>query len=218
MKKAALRLVRQFPIGSSGRLSSGKALSIHGSARLTVSAPLKGNTGDVYQHKASQSGHLIRRSFSTASRDFGSKSNSEFHFESSLDNLFDPSAPCMIFGEEKPIPKPPTKLLKCGIPENMLRYKTTHFEKTIKAPYVHTCEHRIYVLVDLDLLPLDEVGHEILKQVAGHNRYDLRKKELRLQCNHFPSRIENKRYVVDTLDKLILACQRVAKDVSKVEG
>mmetsp|Transcript_7164 Transcript_7164/g.9304 ORF Transcript_7164/g.9304 Transcript_7164/m.9304 type:complete len:221 (-) Transcript_7164:194-856(-) len=144
--------------------------------------------------------------------------SNQFHWNSEMDDLFDPSAPCLVYGSATRIPRPPSKVMECGVEEDDLRYKTTNYEKLLKPPYIHPNEHKVVLHVTLEDLTLDEIGHEILKQAVGHNRYDLRKKELRLQCNHFASRIENKRYLVQTLDKLILSCQRLAKDLPKSDA
>lgn len=160
--------------------------------------------------------------FSTSDASKGAESTlkqtpKQFTWKSDFDEFLDKNAPCQVFGTS---PRADLfdgrKALECGILEDDLRYRTTCYSKGIRPPYIHINEHRVAMHVSLTTLPLDQLGHQILRQVVGERRYDLRKKELVLQCNHFASRIENKRYLVQTLDKLILSCQRLALDAPLV--
>ena len=137
-------------------------------------------------------------------------------YTSPLDEVFDPNAPCPLYGTPKsaPLKKPVPKFLECGISEDVLRFKTVHYGELLREPFIHTNEHRVVLLVDIKHLPLDDVGKKILEQVVGHSRYNAVKGELKMNSVHFPSRIENKRYLVRMFDKLILSCQRLSKSLS----
>ena len=58
---------------------------------------------------------------------------------------------------------------------------------------------------------------DILKDIVGR-RYNEERQQLFLQTVQFGSRIENKRYLVDMLDRLVLACQRLAKEATSSES
>mmetsp|Transcript_12538 Transcript_12538/g.34789 ORF Transcript_12538/g.34789 Transcript_12538/m.34789 type:complete len:263 (-) Transcript_12538:80-868(-) len=141
------------------------------------------------------------------------KKAASFKWNSKLDDLFDPTNTCPVFGKGPRVSLYHSpKMLECGVREDNLKYRTTCYGKGLHPPYIHLNEHRVAVHVELRLLPLEKLGHEILRQVVGEQRYNLTRNELILQCNQFPSRIENKRYLVQTLNKLILSCQRLEQE------
>jgi len=107
-----------------------------------------------------------------------------------------------------------SKRLKCGVPESKLRFSTTSFGRTMNDPHVHPNEHRVVMKLNLNDVPLDRNGieMEILREIVGTRLNDERN-ELRLMSNQFGSRIENKRHLVDMLDRIVLSCQRLAKEL-----
>jgi Mitochondrial ribosomal subunit protein len=144
---------------------------------------------------------------------------------SPLDSILDPSAPASLFGspedEEEPVPAVlrSNKFLKCGISENVLRFKTQSYGRLLNPPYVHANEHRVMLLVRLDDLPLSTpLEHDMLEEIVGSQRYNREHNVLRLQSVQFASRIENKRHLVSMLDRLVLSCQTLAKQVMEDEG
>jgi hypothetical protein len=104
------------------------------------------------------------------------------------------------------------KYLQCGIPEKVLRFTTTCYGRTKAAPHVMVNEHKVTVCVNTKYLPLDDTEKEILREIVGKRLNDERR-ELRLQSNQFGSRIENKRHVVSMLDRILLACQRLGREI-----
>jgi hypothetical protein len=142
-----------------------------------------------------------------------------------LDSILDPSAPASLFesssGEEEseePVVLRSHKFLKCGISENALRFKTQSYGRLLQAPFVHANEHRVTMLVRLDALPFThQLEHDILQEIVGKQRYNVERHELRLQSVQFASRIENKRHLVSMLDRLVLSCQSLAKQVMEEE-
>lgn len=137
------------------------------------------------------------------------------HQRSPLDDVLSPSAPSPLFGTTNP-PQQQSKrtLLKCGVPEEALRFKTTSYGRLWDAPFVSPNEHRVVLKVDVDKLPLNQMELDILKEIVG-GRFSEEHQELRLQSVQFGSRIENKRHLVSMLDRLILASKRLAGDVVK---
>lgn len=115
-------------------------------------------------------------------------------------------------GYEYTSPAAECKTLKCGLPESVLRFTTTTYGRTMLPPYVHPKEHSVVVKVNLHHLPLNDVERAILKDIVG-SRYNEARGELRMQSDQFASRIENKRHLVSMLDRIILSCQRLGKEI-----
>lgn len=61
---------------------------------------------------------------------------------------------------------------------------------------------------DLGLAAEEEA---IFKEMVG-KRYNQGRKEVKLTCNSFPNRIENKRYLVTLLENLVAEARRLARD------
>lgn len=104
------------------------------------------------------------------------------------------------------------KLLKCGIPESALRFTTTSYGRIMMAPHVHPKEHQVVLKVGAHNLPLNDLEIQILKEIVG-NRLNEERNELRLTSDQFGSRIENKRHLVSMLDRIVLSCQRLGKEI-----
>lgn len=80
------------------------------------------------------------------------------------------------------------------------------------APYVNTNEYKVILQVKLKHLPLDtDLEKEIFHQIVG-TRFDSKLDELKLTCNQFASRIENKRHLCWMLDRIVLNSQRLAAE------
>jgi Mitochondrial ribosomal subunit protein len=102
------------------------------------------------------------------------------------------------------------KVMSCGIPESKLRFTTTSWGRTMMAPFIQNNEHRVICKLNLDDLPFAKGSPEcdILQQIVGP-RLNYDRNELRLTCNQFGSRIENKRHLVSMMDRIISSCQRL---------
>jgi len=92
------------------------------------------------------------------------------------------------------------------------------------APYVHVREHQVILKVNLrrpgvrddSSSPpcyLTDLEQAILLEIVGPSRYNVQTQELRLTSNSFGSRIENKRHLTSMLDRIIISCQRLAKEM-----
>ena len=111
----------------------------------------------------------------------------------------------------------PVPTLKCGILETSLRFKTTSYNRGFLAPYTQPNEYKVTLLVSLSELPLQTpLERDIVLQVVG-SRYVAERDEIRLSCNAFASRIENKRHLCSMLDRIVLGAQRLAKEVKEEE-
>jgi Mitochondrial ribosomal subunit protein len=106
------------------------------------------------------------------------------------------------------------KVMSCGIPESKLRFTTTSWGRTMMAPFVQNNEHRVVCKINLNDLPFAKGSPEcdILQQIVGP-RLNYDRNELRLTCNQFGSRIENKRHLVSMMDRIICSCQRLGAEL-----
>jgi hypothetical protein len=107
-----------------------------------------------------------------------------------------------------------TKVLKCGVAENALRFTTTSYGRLTSAPHVHPAEHRVVLQVSTNKLLLSGPEQDILKEIVG-SRWNVERQELRLTSDQFGSRIENKRHLVSMLDRIVLSSQRLAKETQE---
>jgi hypothetical protein len=108
----------------------------------------------------------------------------------------------------------PVKKMQCGMAEHVLRFTTTSYGRTLAAPHVMPNEHRVIAKVHTKYLPLNDLEMEILREIVGDRLNDERN-ELRLTSNQFGSRIENKRHLVSMMDRIILSCQRLGRELQE---
>ena len=108
--------------------------------------------------------------------------------------------------------------LDCGICESDLRFRTTSYGRFALPPYVAPGEHRVTVVLNLDAIPWDEqrgaAEKEVLLQIVG-SRYNADKNELKLSSEKFGSRIENKRYLVGMIEKIVSNSRELALEFAK---
>jgi len=106
-------------------------------------------------------------------------------------------------------------VLKSGIPEHVLRFRTTCYPRLMLPPYTQNSEYKVTLKVSLRDIPLkSELEQQIFFQIVG-SRYIVEKKELRLTSEKFASRIENKRYLCSVLDRIVLGAKRLAQEMEK---
>ena len=97
---------------------------------------------------------------------------------------------------------PEIKMLKCGCPEHLLRFKTTTYGRLLEEPFVKPMEHRVTLQVETQHIPLSDLEVVVLKEIVG-NRLDQETGLLQLSSSQFGSRIENKRHVVSMLERVV---------------
>lgn len=103
-------------------------------------------------------------------------------------------------------------MLKCGIPETVLKFKTTCYDRLQLAPYVQPNEYKVILQVNMRHLPLEsDIEKEIFHQIVG-TRFDHELGELKLTSNQFASRIENKRHLCWMLDRIVLGAKKLAAE------
>ena len=107
--------------------------------------------------------------------------------------------------------------LKCGILESELRFQTTSYGRFVLPPYVSPGEHRVIVKVALSAIPFEnEAEEEIFLDIVGV-RYNPKKGYLQLSSEKFASRIENKRYLVDMIERIVLNARKLAKEFATTD-
>lgn len=89
---------------------------------------------------------------------------------------------------------------------NSLKWSSQSYEKFALKPHIHPGEWKVSVRAEVASLGLDEVGKENLKRLVGP-RWEGNKGTVRLTCEQFGSRVENKRWCVSTLNKLVGAAR-----------
>lgn len=73
------------------------------------------------------------------------------------------------------------------------------------------------VKVALSAIPLEnEREKEALLQIAG-SRFNLKKGDLQLSSEKFASRVENKRLLVDMIERIVTGAREVAKEYADGE-
>lgn len=107
------------------------------------------------------------------------------------------------------------RYLDCGIPESDLIFRTTSFGRFQLAPHVSPGEHRVTVRVPLASIPFEnETEKRVFLEIVGP-RYKAEKEVLQLSSEKFASRIENKRYLVGMLERIVASARRLAKDFAE---
>ncbi|KAL3945046.1 MAG: hypothetical protein SGBAC_000903 [Bacillariaceae sp.] len=112
---------------------------------------------------------------------------------------------------------PEAKTLKCGVPEHVLRFKTTTYGRLLEEPYVSPNEHRITLQVPVSHIPLNDIEQIALREIVG-TRLNEETGILQLSSKQFGSRIENKRHVVSMLDRIVDSTKSLASKVQAEIG
>jgi len=77
-----------------------------------------------------------------------------------------------------------------------------HVGRYMPIPDPHNLpEHKVKGCIDIDDLGLDELGQARLAYMAGL-RYNPNKRVLKITCEYFPIRIENRRWIIYTIEQL----------------
>lgn len=114
-------------------------------------------------------------------------------------------------GSREYVPQP-SRVLECGVPEDVLRFSTTAYGRLLQAPHVHPNEHKVTLKLRLVHLPLNELELDLLREIVGPR---VREQELILSSDQFASRIENKRHLVSMLNRLVFSAKRLAMEIEE---
>jgi len=107
---------------------------------------------------------------------------------------------------------PSIPTLRCGISEDVLRFRSVSHGRLMLPPYVQRDEYKVTLMISEKHIPLiSKLEWETFHQIVG-TRFVSGRKELRLSSNQFTSRIENKRHLCEMLDRIILGAKRLAND------
>ena len=114
--------------------------------------------------------------------------------------------------------KPDIKYLECGIPEHLLRFKSTTYGRLLEEPFVRPNEHKVTLQVASRHLPLTDMERMVLKEIVG-TRLNDETGVLQLSSVQFGSRIENKRHCVSMLNRIVDSAKSLAARVqAEAEG
>lgn len=106
------------------------------------------------------------------------------------------------------------KVLRCGVKESDLRFKTVAYGRSYLAPYVLPHEHKVTLKVNVrDISFGSETEKKIFFQIVG-KRYLPKTDELTLISTQFASRIENKRHTVSMLERIMESAKILSNEVS----
>ncbi|CAM9346690.1 unnamed protein product [Choristocarpus tenellus] len=100
------------------------------------------------------------------------------------------------------------------VPDEALRFKCRGYigsdtgDRYPNVHGIHPAEFKVELKVVVDELGLPSPQKDRLKMLVGP-RYNPSKDELRLISERFPNRIDNKRYLVTLLEKLVLEARKV---------
>ena len=130
-------------------------------------------------------------------------------YTSPFQEIFDTIKEGKTFLGSKEFVIPQKKYLKCGVPEHVLRFKTTTYGRLLEEPYVRPNEHRVTLQVRLSQILLTDTEHVAFKEIVG-TRLNDDTGILQLSSAQFGSRIENKRHVVSMLDRIVASSKDLA--------
>lgn len=155
----------------------------------------------------------------TASTSSSSSSSSTSSYVSPFQEIFDTIQEGKTFLGTTEFHPPHIKLLKCGIPEHVLRFKTTTYGRLLEEPFVRPMEHRVILQVPMKhIAPLLSESEIIVFQEIVGTRYNPVGDILQLSSCQFGSRIENKRHVVSMLERIIETTKTLAQRVEEEVG
>mmetsp|Transcript_26791 Transcript_26791/g.62960 ORF Transcript_26791/g.62960 Transcript_26791/m.62960 type:complete len:226 (+) Transcript_26791:248-925(+) len=111
---------------------------------------------------------------------------------------------------------PNAKVLKCGVSEHHLRFKTTTYGRLLEEPFVRPNEHRVILQVAIRHIPLTDTQKLLVKEIVGHRLND-DTGILQLSSSQFGSRIENKRHVVSMLERAVESAKNLTARLADEE-
>lgn len=78
---------------------------------------------------------------------------------------------------------------------------------------INPTDLKVKLYVNIDDLSLNDVEMKVFLRMTG-NRVNINKRELKLVCDTFPDRTENKRYLVYLLESILSESRKLAKEYS----
>jgi hypothetical protein len=157
----------------------------------------------------------LTRSYASAVPSDGDNMNGRY--QSPFQDIFNTIQEGKTFLGSTEFDTPEIKYLKCGVPEHVLRFKTTTYGRLLEEPFVRPMEHRVTLQVATRHIPLNEVERMVLKEIVG-TRLNDQTGVLQMSSAQFGSRIENKRHLVSMLDRIVDSAKTLATRVQTEEG
>jgi hypothetical protein len=159
---------------------------------------------------------LASRGFSSALPRAGGGDSSNDNYVSPFQDIFETIEQGKTFLGSETFAIPEIKYLNCGVPEHVLRFKTTTYGRLLEEPYVRPMEHQVTLRVETRHIPLNDMERMVMKEIVG-TRLNNETGVLQLSSSQFGSRIENKRHVVLMLERIAESAKTLASKV-QVEG
>lgn len=169
---------------------------------------------DLKAVRVASTSRALNRSYASAQE--GTK-NMNGRYQSPFQEIFDTIQGGKTFMGTSELKMPEIKYLKCGIPEHVLRFKTTTYGRLLEEPFVRPMEHRVTLQVDTRHIPLNEMEQLVLKEIVG-TRLNDQTGILQLSSAQFGSRIENKRHLVSMLERIIESTKTLTARVESEGG
>mmetsp|Transcript_55314 Transcript_55314/g.134347 ORF Transcript_55314/g.134347 Transcript_55314/m.134347 type:complete len:231 (-) Transcript_55314:207-899(-) len=159
-----------------------------------------------------------RRSYASAQQQGSSGNNApsaENNYISPFQDIFDTIDEGKTFLGTSEFQMPAVKLLRCGIPEHVLKFKTTSYGRYLEEPFVSPNEHKITLQCHIRHIPFESDAQRlVLKEIVG-NRLNDETGVLQLSSSQFGSRIENKRHAVSMLERIVETAKTLAARVEE---
>jgi hypothetical protein len=139
------------------------------------------------------------------------------YYVSPFQEIFDTIKQGKTFMGTSKFSPPEINYLKCGVPEHVLKYKTTTYGRLLEEPYVMPMEHRVTLQVETEHIPMTGMERVVLKEIVG-NRLNDETGLLQLSSAQFGSRIENKRHAVSMLERIVDSTKKLAAKIEAEGG
>jgi hypothetical protein len=139
------------------------------------------------------------------------------YYVSPFQEIFDTIQQGKTFMGSSKFSPPEVKYLKCGVPEHVLKYKTTTYGRLLEEPYVMPMEHRVTLQVETQHIPMTDMERVVLKEIVG-SRLDEETGLLQLSSAQFGSRIENKRHAVSMLERIVDSTKNLSAKIEAEGG
>lgn len=212
LRRAVIRNIRQRSAGGPLATNNNNNYGIHQLCldRLNLSTKAQHETSSPSRSYGSA---VIDGNSNSENNDNSSGSNS---YVSPFQEIFDTIDEGKTFLGTMEFQYPDVKLLKCGVAEHLLRFKTTTYGRLLEEPFVRPNEHRVILQVAIRHIPLTDVQQHVLKEIVG-NRLNDETGVLQLTSSQFGSRIENKRHVVSMLERAVESAKNLTARVMDEE-
>mmetsp|Transcript_10739 Transcript_10739/g.15974 ORF Transcript_10739/g.15974 Transcript_10739/m.15974 type:complete len:200 (-) Transcript_10739:257-856(-) len=157
---------------------------------------------------------IAKRTFATASTSNVRSNNPPYKSPLApfFDNISKGRTTSGLKDDDPVMPEP--EYLKCGIRRDALRFKANHFPHLNLPPFIHTAEHKVTLLLELQYIPFrNEMERELFIEMASKGgRYNEKHQLIQMSSTKFASRIENMRYLTALVERLMVCVKGLAQE------